>query len=225
MHKFRRRHCHDGIPCQLDGTSVCHAIDTTLKRIRNQRPSDFVLIRSLVRSFVPLKPGEDGTIAEVLDRSSYEFRAPCRVALSDESSVDVIAHELGHVCTSEEEFWQRGAPSDELASELSADQYAYRWGFGRDIAKTRKTRNWLHHGVGPGKTFAEERDGMWYRYRVTRSFHMRLVQSEDDQGNVIETAKQIEDRRRAERKKRLSDSAFLRLNARNLEWPTKRKPT
>jgi hypothetical protein len=88
--------------------------------------------------------------------------------------IATVAHELGHAATRWEDTTRRGGPSDEWKSELAADWYAYRWGFGRAIARGRKTRAWLHHLGGPGFRFSEDADGVRYHYRITRHFCIRL---------------------------------------------------
>ncbi len=89
----------------------------------------------------------------------------------------VLAHELGHAATRSEDLERRGPISDEWSSELAADWYAYKWGFGRQIARERKTRDWLHHGPCPGSTFKESYDGKIYHYRVTRNFVVHLTKT------------------------------------------------
>jgi hypothetical protein len=87
----------------------------------------------------------------------------------------VAAHEFGHACTTHWDRERRGAPSDEWSSELAADWHAYRWGFGRVIARDRKRRDFGHHGPAPRSTFTIEAEEGVYHYRVTRHFCMRLV--------------------------------------------------
>ena len=97
------------------------------------------------------------------------------------SLVAVVAHELGHACTMFSDLWRRFAPGTPLddgwAREFAADWYAYKWGFGRALARHRKERDWMHHGPGPGQTFTQEFDGVEYAFRVTRSFVVRPVTS------------------------------------------------
>jgi hypothetical protein len=99
------------------------------------------------------------------------------------AALGVVAHELGHAATRRfDDLPRRQAPSDEWASELTADWYAYRWGFGRQVAHFRKHRDWGHHCVGPGGKFSMDypcRDGRLRRFyfRVTRNFCVRRVRS------------------------------------------------
>ncbi len=96
-----------------------------------------------------------------------------------EDLIATTAHELGHACTQEEDLERRSCPSDEWAWELAADWHAYRWGFGRDIVKTRRSRELVHHLGGPGSEFAEEINGIGYHYRITRNFVVHLVTVSD----------------------------------------------
>jgi hypothetical protein len=89
--------------------------------------------------------------------------------------ISTFAHELGHAATCQEDRNRRKAPFDEWDSELAADWYAYKWGFGREIARHRKIRDWGHHLTAPGSTFEVGHDGKIYHYRITRNFCVRLV--------------------------------------------------
>jgi hypothetical protein len=80
-----------------------------------------------------------------------------------------IAHEFGHVCTREGDFHKRllGYDDRSLIDELCADIYAYKWGFGRYIARDRGA-----FSQRPGSTFTAGPPGSIRRYRVTRSFRV-----------------------------------------------------
>jgi hypothetical protein len=90
------------------------------------------------------------------------------IALSPDAGCSHVAHELGHVAATDHDQASRHAPDDEWASELAADWYAYRWGFGRDIARDRPTRRFVHHAVGPGQVIGV--GDRWYR--VSQRFVM-----------------------------------------------------
>jgi hypothetical protein len=93
----------------------------------------------------------------------------------DANLAATIAHELGHACTSNDDCERRGVLDDEWASELAADWYAYKWGFGRLIARDRKNRNWLHHGPAPRSHFSIIGGDTTFHYRVSRRFVARLI--------------------------------------------------
>jgi hypothetical protein len=80
--------------------------------------------------------------------------------------VPTLAHELGHACSTLEDRELTASPDSEWDSELAADRYAYKWGFGRGIARLRKIRHSLHHGPGPRQVIKYDR--FWFR--VTRDF-------------------------------------------------------
>ena len=90
-----------------------------------------------------------------------------------ESMFVTIAHEFGHVCTTEKDLARRNAPSNEWASEATADWYVYKWGFG-SISRKRNVkypRHLWHHGAMPGQTL-EVNDVV---YRLSRNFvYLRL---------------------------------------------------
>ena len=90
------------------------------------------------------------------------------IALPADATVGVVAHECGHAVATEDDLARRRAPDDEWASELTADWYAYKWGFGRAVALERPSRAFVHHCVGPGQI-----SGLGDRwYRVSRRFVM-----------------------------------------------------
>jgi hypothetical protein len=110
------------------------------------------------------------------DRSTWNYgydRTPGVMKLRDIDGLSyaTIAHEFGHAMTRYEDLKRRKSFDEEWASELTADWYAYRWGFGREIAATRKILRFIHHCAGPGQEF--EADGNIYR--VTRNFCLKFV--------------------------------------------------
>jgi hypothetical protein len=74
---------------------------------------------------------------------------------------------------------RRQAPDDEWASELAADYYAYKWGFGRAIAKDRPQRHIGHHACGPGQCIGILGDEEHW-YRVSRRFVMHECEPPED---------------------------------------------
>jgi len=93
--------------------------------------------------------------------------------------IAAIAHELGHACTTQEDFEKRKRIiDDEWASESCADYYAYRWGFGREIRRHNKTRYVRHHGGLPGDIITVGIDDIVLRYRVTRNFYYQRINDE-----------------------------------------------
>jgi hypothetical protein len=142
-------------------------------------------------------------------RDIYDFNGCGEVYIAVEkrsSHVAVVAHALGHVCTRKNDFFERDGLDAEWASEVCADFYAYRWGFGRNIGQHRRSRSFGHHGPGPGQEFTAEHEGIVRRYRVTRDdFKIEFIQSETPEGTVIETAAQADPRLMAEVEARMAE--------------------
>jgi hypothetical protein len=178
-----------GISCRLRNAGVRRAIRLVLDRIRDRRPGDFAALQRLVREIVPVPaakladdPGMLGQWCPDPDLPPWDpnlpdpdhLRPTCVVMLLDkehEHLVATVAHEFGHACSTDEDRRRRGGPDEEWATELTADWYACRWGFGREIARQRPTLRWIHHLGGPGFKFKWL--GTWYR--VTRSLCIREV--------------------------------------------------
>lgn len=177
-----------GIPCISCNSVFLGAIASTLNRIREKAPKDYDRVVSLVNAFEACEMDEECTSGEWVSaqNSSWDYGiedSPGRILLNKNLQMDritaVIAHELGHAATRLEDRLNRGAVSEEWQSELAADWYAYKWGFGREIAKNRKSRDWRHHSPGPGKTFSEQFDGQVYHYKISRSFVAHLEKTEE----------------------------------------------
>lgn len=202
-----------GIPCWVKSPVLRTAIQAVLRRIRQRAPKDFSRICSLVCRIRPLssKAAVDGTVAEVkrlvppslvrlkkkqnmsqadwdeIIRLQDEFEHPAVIYILEDSSdpISTIAHELGHVCTREEDFRRRDevAGGDaEWASEMCADYYAYKWGFGREIARARRRRRLAHHGPAPRTMVTLGYPGIQgsrtVTFRVTRNFYLRRIETE-----------------------------------------------
>jgi len=172
-----------GIRCTLppkDRVKVKAVFD----RIRQRYPEDFKEIKRLVRAIEPYdgykencaglwRPDLDVDLDEDFQAVSGG-RCPgiIQLRVSDPAT---IAHELGHAMTSYEDKRERDAPTEEWASELAADWYAFKWGFGREIGASRKLLSFVHHCVGPNSWVELSLDGKTRRWRVTRNFHMKLL--------------------------------------------------
>lgn len=176
-----------GIPCHLRRPSSRAEARRVLRAIRQRRPADFERLRKAVRGIHPMDDDGEGTEGRWApdNKPESDFDSDDKpgvihlVEIEDTSHFGAnLAHELGHAATREIDKDRRGAVyTNGLASELAADWYAYRWGFGRRIAQDRKTRNRLHHGPVPGSTF-EVTDGGTnevFTYRMTRNFCVRLI--------------------------------------------------
>ena len=73
----------------------------------------------------------------------------------------ILAHELGHACTTKRDLARRKSPTDEWDSEATADWYTFKWGFKKLFRKYgRRNKDLLHHGPAPGEIC--ELDGKIY---------------------------------------------------------------
>lgn len=180
-----------GIPILLRSVRTHKVIKQVLLQIRGRAPKDFKKVQDRVCKIIPLplREGKDGTIAEWvrLPRTPKFLNDPknwgkeldggpgyLKIAenLPHPRWAGTLAHEFGHVCADFVDWQCRGeCPSDEWASELTADWYAYKWGFGKEVAKYRKNRAWTHHCAGPGRKI--EVNGV--SYFVTRNFVMKKL--------------------------------------------------
>lgn len=191
-----------GVPCRLRTVRARKAVAQVLRQIRLRYPGDFERLHRKVLRIVPLSQRKQhgGTQGEwvknevklspeeqwqgvrqrdpiVLDALDGYPPGVIYLAEADTNLIALVAHELGHAATRSEDIKRRGDfSSDEWAHELAADWYAYRWGFGREIARDRKTRYVGHHLSGPNTRFSEECDGVRYHYRITRNLCIRLEQ-------------------------------------------------
>lgn len=187
-------HHHAGIDCCIDGEPIlCKTIAAALDQIHKHDPRGFRRIRQRVVSFRLLGPAETKggavgqterverapkmieypdlpgiEVGDVPFHQEGELRVPGVVALARDAVLATVAHELGHAATTVKDMERRQAPDDEWAAELSADYYAYKWGFARAIGRTRRWRRLSHHAVGPGQVIGL--GGRWWR--VSRRFVM-----------------------------------------------------
>ncbi len=187
-----------GIPVEIGSRPLRRNIRRVLDQIKVRCPKDFERIQRLVKRFRWLSEREDDgktsgewcsipTPPEDLlytDRAAYAawFDNPpgdvgLAKRLAEDRHVATIAHELGHACTRVEDLDRRGEhPSDEWTSELCADWYAYKWGFGRQIAQSRKSRNLMRHPGAPGSTVDRYINDYRYSYKLSRNFVLKLVE-------------------------------------------------
>jgi hypothetical protein len=143
------------ILCRIRSRGLRRAIRQVLDQVRERRPRDFGRLRSLVRIIVPLPKAEarDGTLGRWQKNSpvrddpstwAWGFEdTPGILYLSEgieaAHAVAVVAHEFGHGCATDSDLKRRGDVGDEWAEELTADWYAYKWGFGRSSRGSGRT--------------------------------------------------------------------------------------
>lgn len=175
-----------GIHSELKTFKARQAARKVLKQIKKRSLKDFTRLQSLIKNIVPYSEN-NGTMGEWKEEPLNpsdpkiwlpgfdEFARAGIVEIYEQATqaqlIATLAHEFGHACTTSDDLSRRKSPSDEWDSELSADWYAYKWGFARFIARHRKDREWLHHLVGPGHWF--EYNGT--RYLISRNFVCKRI--------------------------------------------------
>lgn len=179
-----------GIKCNLKTKLGRQAVADVLAQIEQRKPKDLERLQSRITAIEPMDDPGDGTGGEYKDDPveheigkaldwGLGYDNPCTVYIVEGGELwkltAVVAHELGHVCTTFDDLERRGGGPDEWCGEMAADWYAYRWGFGRLIARDRQTRNYMHHGPAPGTEFEEQMDNKVIRYKVTRNFCIRQI--------------------------------------------------
>lgn len=174
------------IPCDFEEQTYLDAIQTTLDIIKTKRLKDYLRIIKLVKSIGPIKNEFDGTLGEWKSPWGPETSGHIILArnLSGDELIAVIAHEFGHVATTFEDLILRKCPcADEWTSEVCADWYVYKWGFGRKLAKLRKSLDKMHHGPQPGYLLEytiDEEGKKWARYQLTRNFLWKFIEYYDE---------------------------------------------
>ncbi len=162
-----------GIPCHLQTAAARRTLGEVLDRIQSAQPQDYAQLRRFVRKVVPLAPEEteDGTMGQWKEEKPPEYDETnwneydasggtpgilyVKEDLSRPELVAIMAHELGHACTTPDDLKARGSILEDLwTSELTALWYAVeRWGFRREMNIIRPKLNRLHHGPWPGDEF------------------------------------------------------------------------
>lgn len=194
----------EGIRCSLRTSEARNGTRMVLQQIRSRFPKDYERLKARVREICPLptEETEDGTLGEWKeipglevpeDRSTWG-RVEGVLYVKDgkgDHLIPTIAHELGHACTRWRDLERRGAvPFDEWRSEMTADWYAYKWGFGKQTAKARKSRAWRHHGPPPGsEVYLPDLEGREITYRVSRNFVVRASYTDDRDQVKTESSK------------------------------------
>lgn len=162
----------NGIKCELTSKEAIEALRFVLARIREIAEDDLCFLQKYVRTIRPMPdpgPGdlktsepkivELGEVVPYLPSSFEELRnnpdsesqVDILVAEQQESQLlpYTIAHELGHVATTEiqmDRIRRELVDDGEWASEMLADLYMLKW-IDVDIDFVQKSRYRLHHRV------------------------------------------------------------------------------
>lgn len=148
-------------------------------------------LQGLVRDIQPYEDAGEGVLGIWSRLRLDQKRAPGVIKIAAEVRASqllcVLAHELGHAATRSEDLELRGDLPDELRSEATADWYAYKWGFGPDIERWEKSRDWRHHGPRPGETYTETLGAKDYNYTLDEDFvgHLTITDAEPVSVKVV----------------------------------------
>jgi hypothetical protein len=198
-----------GIPCDIPNKRVRTAIKRVLKAIR-RNPRDWARIRRRVQRFSFCDASEDEATCgqwcvnpadaqrmgpqagkpATWGRPDGCYLAPgvirltpteCRRSL--DSLVATVAHECGHAAVREREVAsrQRVRRDSEWASEMSADYYAFKWGFEKQIRARSPSRRVGHHGGLPGDILRLGAPPDEHYVKVDRHFYVRPIRYPQEQ--------------------------------------------
>jgi len=184
------------IPCSLRDPIYRASVQKTFKQILDRYPKDFIRLQKSVREIQPYDDAGEGVMGiwekDVLmndDPDIWRYSEDnARGVIKINETIHVnelpgyVAHELGHAATRHIDRIRRGPISDVWQSELAADWYAYKWGFGRFRRRLRETRDHLHHGAAPGEVFGASDGEKMCKYRLTRNFVAHLMDTSHKSG-------------------------------------------
>jgi hypothetical protein len=203
----------DAIPCEIQSEPVQRAVAEVSSAIQRRRPRDWRRLCNRVERISWLPEDDGRTLGQWFvdrehvaqlrsdtqqnpgfgaDDESEEFLARGWIGLSPRVTElppnvlrAVVAHEFGHAGAG---FWdvaeREVAFGDrEQATEMSANLYAFRWGFGEDIRAAHPWRDLTHHGLLPGQVMVWE----GYAYRVDDNFLPQPYVIEDDGPDSVST--------------------------------------
>ena len=176
------------IRCNISNRRLYVTVNEVLRQIKRRRPEDYLRIKRRLKAIKWLPKKEEqkspATLGRIRPRErhhisyGYGYEGVGDLYLARRLSKEeawvwraVIAHEFGHIAATLWDLRRTKAPEANWASELTADWYAYRWGFGHDVRRFMRRRALVHHFFAPG----EEREYDGCRYRVTRHFVVHLI--------------------------------------------------
>ncbi len=184
-----------GISVKLPAGPLRDAVRKVLDRIGERYPEDLARLQRRVRQVLPLEPDVDASGVWLPD-SEYEWAYVLKHEeychgelflakdLMPSEHVGVAAHEFGHACTTARVLARRGTEETRWAMELSANWYAYRWGFGRDVARIRDYFLSAEHCIAPDSIAYGRENEKTLTYHVSRRFVVHLIEVREE--SVIE---------------------------------------
>jgi hypothetical protein len=167
-----------GIPTRVRKAATRRTLRQVLTRIKARRPADYVRILARVREIIPV-PDPEVAMGRWRPDDGDDLDQPGVLEIYEDVDPDdllpVLAHELGHVCTTEAVFKRRRAIDWLWGFEMAANWFACRWGFGRELRRMMRLQHWTHHCVPPGKCFETSGGGVTRVYKVSKNRVMQLV--------------------------------------------------
>lgn len=160
-----------GIRCTITDSLLRDALYVVLGTVREQHPDDFARLRRRVKRLAVLPRSVKNARGRWRARRGVILLSPIA-----EDLLAVVAHELGHACTTAEDMAKRKVAGRDWAIELSADSYVLKWGLGQSLDQIRPYRNAQHHGPAPGATV--RLNGC--QYRLTRQLLFRRLREGKD---------------------------------------------
>jgi hypothetical protein len=124
-----------GFPCFVQSPKMRQAIRFVLKQIETRAPEDFKRIQRRVIRFADRSSTSNWKKQTMARFSNFsgtgiiEFSEKIRPAQLKLA----VAHELGHTCERPRDYRRRRQGKSNWIREFIADDYSYKWGFGRII--------------------------------------------------------------------------------------------
>jgi hypothetical protein len=204
----------DAIPCDVHSEPVQRAVAEVCAAVQLRHPKDWARLRQRVQRISWLLEDDGSTLGQwrvdrehvaqlridteqdpgfADDEERAEFIACGWIGLSPRVTElppnvlrAVVAHECGHAVAG---FWDLAerevAFGDaQSAAEMSANLYAFRWGFGEDIRAAQPWCDPRHQGFLPGDIMCWEGGPS---YRVDNNFFPQPYVTEDDGPGFVST--------------------------------------
>ena len=169
-----------GIDCsKIKDKAIIKKIELFLAGIEEKYPKDLATIMQKVKHIKPVP-----TTQRIEGWMGWWEEAKETVCISNELkdsefTIGILAHELGHVCTTENDKKRRKCPDAEWEKEAVADWYACKWGYRKIISKLQNTSyKFTHHGCPSGKQVEQIFGDFKYTFTVSRNFVYKRISVE-----------------------------------------------
>ena len=169
-----------GIDCsKIKDEAIIEKIGLFLSGIKEKHPKDLETIIEKVKHIKPVtkKERKKGWMGSW--ESAKETVCISNELKDSEFTIGILAHELGHVCTTENDKKRRKCPDAEWESEAVADWYACKWGCRKIIRKLQKTSyKFTHHGCPLGKQVESIMGDFKYTFTISKNFVYKRISVE-----------------------------------------------